>query len=69
MKPHHKDSFADYPKLRFNLDNGITLCINCHIYFHSKYGTHHNNKQQLEEFLNEKQESIITQRGRQIVVS
>jgi hypothetical protein len=67
--PHHIESFADYLKLRFDVNNGITLCKNCHTYFHSKYGTHHNNRKQLEEFLNEKQESIITTRGRQVMVS
>jgi len=61
--PHHKDNFADYPKKRFKLNNGITLCNNCHTYFHSKYGTHHNQKEQLREFLNEKQENITTSRG------
>ncbi len=69
LKPHHIESFADYPELRFEVNNGITFCKNCHTYFHSKYGTHHNNRKQLEEFLNEKQEAIITHRGRQVMVS
>lgn len=67
--PHHLEGFADYPKLRFDINNGITLCKNCHTYFHSKYSTHHNTKEQLKEFLNENQDTIITTRGRQIVVS
>lgn len=69
LVPHHIDSFADFPELRFKVSNGITFCKNCHTYFHSKYGTHHNNRQQLEEFLYEKQESLITRRGGQIMVS
>ncbi len=33
---HHKKSFADYPKLRFKKENGITLCRKCHMSIHMK---------------------------------
>ncbi len=27
---HHKKSWKDFPKLRFEISNGITLCLDCH---------------------------------------
>jgi len=38
LRAHHLNSFTDYPDLRFDINNGVTLCLDCHIEIHKKYG-------------------------------
>lgn len=52
LTAHHIMNFAQYPELRFAIDNGITLSIEAHNEFHKKYGKKNNTREQLEEFLN-----------------
>jgi hypothetical protein len=54
---HHINNFADFPELRFTIDNGITLSKQSHKEFHKKYGIKKNKKEQLEEFLKEGKEN------------
>ena len=51
LNAHHICSWAYYPRLRYILSNGITLCRECHKGFHNKFGRIKNTRKQLEEFL------------------
>lgn len=51
LHPHHIKNFAQFPELRFAIDNGITLSDETHKTFHKEYGLENNTKEQLDKFL------------------
>jgi hypothetical protein len=51
INAHHIFNFADNPDLRTAVDNGITLCVDCHYGFHKQYGKRHTTDGQLNEFI------------------
>lgn len=52
INAHHKNSWDKHPNDRLNVENGVTLCVECHKDFHKKYGAGNNTKQQFEEWFN-----------------
>lgn len=51
MNAHHKYNFSKYKELRYDVDNGITMCRGCHIGFHTDYGNQNNTPEQLSAYL------------------
>ena len=47
---HHLDGFADNKEKRFDMDNLVTLCKDCHISFHKAYGYGNNTAEQFKLF-------------------
>jgi 5-methylcytosine-specific restriction endonuclease McrA len=52
LNAHHLYSFKKYEELRYEVDNGITLCGDCHRYFHHEYGQRNTTAEQFYEHIN-----------------
>ena len=50
LNSHHMNSWDAHPDDRFDIENGSTLCKNCHESFHKIYGHGKNTKFQFKEF-------------------
>jgi hypothetical protein len=60
---HHILPYASHEELRYDVNNGICMCRDCHYTtikdsFHNKYGTTNNTPEQLEEFINWKRKQL-----------
>lgn len=51
LNAHHLAAYDAAPERRFDVDNGVTLCPNCHTMFHVTYGFGGNTPEQFEEWL------------------
>lgn len=50
LESHHLNAWASFPDQRYDIDNGVCLCITCHEMAHSVMGKGSNTKEQFEEF-------------------
>lgn len=50
VNSHHLNAWASFPDERYDVDNGVCLCQDCHNEFHEIYGKGKNTKNQFEEF-------------------
>lgn len=50
MVAHHIESYMNNKEGRYDIDNGITLCKDCHDLYHSNYGWRDSTKEKFEQF-------------------
>lgn len=50
LNAHHIKNYSSNKYIRIDVNNGITMCVNCHKDFHKMYGRSNNTIIQLKEF-------------------
>jgi hypothetical protein len=51
LNAHHLNSYSNNPESRVDINNGITLCKNCHLNFHKLYGFKNSTKIQFDNYI------------------
>lgn len=51
LNAHHMDAYHWCKERRFDVSNGVALCVKCHKDFHSKYGQKNNTESQFKEYM------------------
>ena len=51
LNSHHLNAWASFPDERYDIDNGVSLCIDDHDRFHQIYGKGNNTKAQFKEYM------------------
>lgn len=63
LEVHHLNGYDWYTKGRTDPANAITLCINCHFNYHSKYGWANSTKEQFEEWFGQALDNLKEYNG------
>lgn len=64
LASHHLKSWIQYPELRYDLENGICLCVHCHTLFHKKYKYKNNTAEQIKELRFDQKKSNNVRHGK-----
>jgi len=56
---HHITNFSKNLDKRINMENGITLCKECHMEFHNRYGRNKNNLEQIKKYFSSEALDLI----------